>query len=65
METQVVIAQEAQPFDAVARINEDGGMVKLLAAPMLVIAGVVVLITIVRFFQAVRERIVTDRSFRD
>jgi flagellar biogenesis protein FliO len=44
------------PFDELAKMNENGSMAKMLAAPMLVVLAIGALIFLVRHFQRVRER---------
>lgn len=51
------------PFDDLARLNEGGAMVKLVAAPFAVIAGVLVLIWLIRLLQKARERQLTRSSW--
>ena len=52
------------PVDDLARLNEQGGMTKLILGPLVVLGGLVALIAVVRMFQRLRDRSLVDR-FRD
>jgi hypothetical protein len=51
--------------DPLAGINEDGSISKMVAAPMLVVAAAVVLITFVRAIQKSREKAELERSLNE
>lgn len=44
------------PYEALAKLDQDGSMIKLIGAPFAVIAGVIVIIAIVRGMQRAKER---------
>lgn len=56
---------EKLPLDSLAQLNQDGGMTKLVLAPMLVIVVAVALIALVRMLQKSRERAEMESSLKE
>ena len=55
------LKDNALPLDDLARLNEHGVMTKLILGPLVVLAGLVAAIALVRFLQRMRDRSLIDR----
>jgi hypothetical protein len=51
------------PFEDLARLNENGEMTKLVAAPLAIVAAALTVIFVVRALQRMRERKLTQRFY--